>query len=79
MWDPVKIQRKGYTPKRTKLKRQGQQVHDRMRAETFAYYYGYEHWAEDIVDRPELQTHQYILLTKKLEQATLTHNNLKKQ
>ena len=55
MWDPVKIQKKGYTPKHTKLKnRQGQQVHDRMRAETFADYYEYEHWAEDIVDRPEI-------------------------
>ena len=54
MWDPVKIQKKGYTPKQTKLKnRQGQQVHDRMRAETYADYYEYEHWAEDIVDRPE--------------------------
>ena len=25
-----------------------------MRAETFADYYEYEHWAEDIVDRPEI-------------------------
>ena len=58
MWGPVKIQKKGYTPKHTKHKqkenRQGQQVHDRMRAETFADYYEYEHWAEDMVDRPEI-------------------------
>ena len=55
MWDPVKIQKKGYTPKHTKLKNiHGQQVHDRMRAETFADYYEYEHWAEDMVDRPEI-------------------------
>ena len=54
MWDPVNIQKKGHTPKCTKLKnRQGQQVHDRMRAETFADYYEYEHWAENMVDRPD--------------------------
>ena len=55
MWDPVKIQNKRYTPRHTKLKnRQGQQVHDRMRAETFADYYEHEHWAEDREDRPEV-------------------------
>ena len=57
MWDPLKVQKKGYTPKHTKLNkknRQGQQVHDRMRAEAFADYYEYEHWAEDMVDRPEI-------------------------
>ena len=25
-----------------------------MRAETFADFYEYEHWAEDMVDRPEI-------------------------
>ena len=55
MWDPANVQKKGYTPKHTTFKnRQGQQVHDRMRAETFAYYYEYEHWVEDVVDRPEI-------------------------
>ena len=55
MWDPVKLQKKGYTPRHTKLKnRQGQQVHDRMRAETFADYYEHEHWAEDREDRSEV-------------------------
>ena len=54
-WDPVKVQKKGYSPRDTKPKnRQGQQVHDRMRAETFADYYEHEHWAEDREDRPEL-------------------------
>ena len=54
MWDPVNIQTKGYTPRHTKLNnRQGQQVHDIMRAETFADYYEHEHWAEDREDRPE--------------------------
>ena len=39
MWDPVKPPKKGYTPRRTKFKnKQGQHVHDRMRAETFADY-----------------------------------------
>ena len=39
-WDPVKMRKKGYTPKHTKLKdMQGRQVHDRLRATTFADYY----------------------------------------
>ena len=37
-WDPAKMH-KGYTPKHTKLKNeQGRQVHDRLRAKTFADY-----------------------------------------
>ena len=55
MWDPVKLQNKRYTPRHTKLNnRHGQQVHDRMRAETFADYYEHEHWVEDREDRPEV-------------------------
>ena len=73
MWDPVKIQKKGYTPRHTKLKnRQGQEVYDRMRAETLADYHGHEHWAEDREDRPE---DQYILLAKRSTQAKLTCKN----
>ena len=52
-WGPVKPQRNGYTPRHTKLKnRQGQQVHDRMRAEIFADCYEHEHWAGDQEERP---------------------------
>lgn len=55
VWDPVKIQKKLYTPRHTKLKhRQGQQVHDRTGAETFADYYEHEHWAGDREARPEV-------------------------
>ena len=55
MRDPVRLQKKGYTPRHTKLQhRQGQQVHDRMRAETFADDYEHEHWVEDREDRPEV-------------------------
>ena len=36
-WDPIKTHKKGYLPKHTKLKDiNGNQVHDRLRAETFA-------------------------------------------
>ena len=45
-WDPVKMHKKGYTPKHTKLKDlQGRQVHDRLRVTTFADYYEQKHWA----------------------------------
>ena len=47
-WDPIKMQKKGYTPKHIKLKdEQGRQVHDRPRAKTFADYYERKHWAID--------------------------------
>ena len=56
-WDPVEMHKKGYTPKHTKLKdTQGGQVHDRLRATTFADYYGQKHWAierEERKDRSE--------------------------
>ena len=43
-WDPVRMHKKGYTPKHTKLKYlQGRQVHDRLRATTFADYYEQTH------------------------------------
>ena len=47
-WDPVKMHKKGYTPKHTKLKdHRGRQVHDRLRATTFADYCEHKHWAID--------------------------------
>ena len=47
-WDPIKMQKKGYTPNHTKLKyEQGRQVHDRFRAKAFAYFYEHKHWAID--------------------------------
>ena len=80
MWDPVRVQKKGYTPKHTKLKNiQGQQVHDRMRAETFADYHEHEHWAEDMVDRPETTDTPIHLVNEEVKQATSTCKNLKKQ
>ena len=40
------MHKKGYAPKHTKLKdMQGRQVHDRLRANTFADYYEQKHWA----------------------------------
>ena len=51
-WDQVKMHKKRYTPKHTKLKdSQGRQVHDRLRATTFADYSEQKHWAteQDII------------------------------
>ena len=66
-WDPVKMRKKGYTPKHTKLKdMQGRQVHDRLRATTFADYYEQKHWAiepeerEDISEEPILPTNMEV-------------------
>ena len=51
------MHKKGYTPKRAMLKyMQGRQVHDRLRATTFADYYEQKHWAieqEEREDKPE--------------------------
>ena len=66
-WDPVKMHKKGYTPKHTKLKDvQGRQVHDRLRVITFADYYEQKHWAiepeerEDISEEPILPTNMEV-------------------
>ena len=54
-WDPVKMRKKGYTPKHAKLKDlQGIQVHDRLRATTFADYYEQRHWAIEQEDREDI-------------------------
>ena len=46
------MHKKGYTPKHTKLKDlQGRQVHDRLRATTFADNYEQKHWAMEQEDR----------------------------
>ena len=51
-WDPIKMHKKIYTPKHTKLKDlQGRQVHDRLRATTFANHYEQKHWAIEQEDR----------------------------
>ena len=57
----------GYTPKHTKLKdMQGRQVHDRLRAATFADYCGQKHWAieqeerEDISEEPIMPTNMEV-------------------
>ena len=45
----------GYTPKHTKLKdMQGRQVHDRLRATTFAYHYEQKHWAIEQEEREDI-------------------------
>ena len=49
---PGENARKGCTPKHTKLKDlQGRQVHDTLRATTFADYYEQKHWAIEQEDR----------------------------
>ena len=54
-WDPVKMHKKGYTPKHTKLRdEQGRQVHDRLRAKTSADYYENKHWAIDRDERENI-------------------------
>ena len=79
MWDPVDIHTKGHTPKHTKLKRrQGQQVHDRMRAETSADDYEYEHWAEDIVDRPEVTDTPIHPVSEEVETGDIDIRELEK-
>ena len=66
-WDPVKMHKKGYTPKHTKPKdHRGRQVHDRLRAKTFADYYEHKHWAiepdvrEDISEETILPTNMEV-------------------
>ena len=87
-WDPVKMQKKGYTPKHTKLKDlQGRQVHDRLRATTFADYYEQKHWAieqedrEDISEEPIWPTNTEVetseITTKELDEAIKTLKNNK--
>ena len=48
------MHKKGYTPKHTKLKDdRGRQVHDRLRATTFADYHERKHWATDQDERED--------------------------
>ena len=76
-WDPVKMHKKGYTPKHAKFKDlQGRQVHDRLRATTFANYYGQKHCAieqEDISEEPIWPTNTEVetseITTKELDEA----------
>ena len=79
-WDPVKMHKKGYTPKHTKLKDlQGRQVHDRLRATTFADYYEQRHWTiehedrEDISEEPIWPTNEEVetneITAKELDEA----------
>ena len=86
-WDPVKMHKKRYTPKHTKLKHlQGRQVHDRLRATTFADYNEQKHWAieqenrENISEEPIWPTNEEVetseITTKELDEAIKT---LKKQ
>ena len=58
MWDPVKYEKRGCIPRHTKIVNiRGQQVHDRLRAETFAEYYEHIHWAEDHEDKADPLSH----------------------
>eukprot|EP00972_Heterocapsa_arctica_P066132 9756618-Heterocapsa_arctica.AAC.1 len=44
-WDPIKLYKKGYIPKHTKLNNlQGQLVNDRQRPDTFAELYEKVQW-----------------------------------
>ena len=74
------MHKKGYTPKHTKLKDlQGRQVHDRLRATTFADYYEHKHWAieqedrEDITEEPIWPTNAEVetgeITAKELDEA----------
>ena len=49
------MHKKGYTPKRAMLKyMQGRQVHDRLRATTFADHYEQTHWAIEQEERENM-------------------------
>ena len=52
---PGENAQKGYTPKHTKLKyMQDRQVHDRLRATTFADYYEQKLWAIEQEEREDI-------------------------
>ena len=74
------MHKKGYTPKHTKLNNmQGRQVHDRLRATTFADYYEQKHRAIELEEReciseePILPTNMGVetgeITTKELDDA----------
>ena len=84
-WDPVKWQKKGYTPNHTNLiDEQGRTVNDRMRPDTFADYFEKVQWApnEDLdlefeVDRQLFETVRPIYDTEaEVKQDSFTRNEL---
>ena len=76
-WDPVKMHKKGYTPKHTKLKDlDGNQVHDRLRAETFAEYYEKQHWAETNEIRPDIEQNNIFAINNEINTGEITLTEL---
>ena len=62
------MQKKGYTPNHTKLKdEQGRQVHDRLRAKTFADYYERKHWAIDQDERENISEEPILPVNMEVE------------
>ena len=60
-WDPVKWQKKGYTPDHTNLiNEQGNAVNDRMRPDTFADYFEKVQWAPNEDLELELEVDQQL-------------------
>ena len=77
IWDPVKMHKKGHTPKHTKLKDlQGRQVYDRLRATTFAYYYEQKHWAIEQEDREDISEEPIWPTNTKVETVEITTKEL---
>ena len=75
-WDPVKMHKKGHTPKHTKLRDlQGREVHDRLRATTFADYYEQKHWAIEQEDREDI-SEEPIWPTNTVETSEITTKEL---
>ena len=76
-WDPVKMHKKGYTPKHTKLKDlQGRPVHDRPRATTFADYYEQKHWAIEQEDREDRSEEPIWLTNTEVETSEIKPKEL---
>ena len=66
-----------YTPKHTKLKDlQGRQVHDRLRATTFADYNEQKHWAIEQEDRENISEEPIWPTNEEVETSEITTKEL---
>ena len=68
---------KAHTPKHTKLKdEQGRQVHDRLRAKTFADYYEHKHWAIDQDEREYISEESILPMSTEVEAGEIPMKEL---
>ena len=71
------MQKKEYTSKHTKLKdEQGRQVHDRLRAKTFADYYEHKHWAIDQDEREYISEEPILLVNMEVGTGEISMKEL---